>query len=173
MENRTKNYIWNIVILSIMTIGFLALSVDVGLSKKELEKEIKISTASTVHDFRKTEIDGETYYSCNKCHFTIRTKPRKDLQLYYDNSSIEATSYDLNHCENFPISIELPKKEALNFISKLDAVHDFKIDMDPDDDWISHLHCNKCGFCFRYDGHNTLSFNKDFCSFDDLMKCEE
>lgn len=97
MENRTRNYIWNIVILSIMVIGFLALSVDVGLSKKE----------------------------------------------------------------------------ALNLIARLDAAHDFKIDMDPDDGWISHLYCNKCGFCFRYDGHNTLSFNKDFCSFDDLMKCKE
>lgn len=173
MENRTRNYIWNIVILSIMTMGFLALSVDIGLSKKELEKEIKISTASTAHDFKKTEIDGETYYSCIKCHFTIRTKPRKDLQLYYDNSSIKATSYDLNHCENFPISFGFSKKEALNLIARLDAAHDFKVDMDPDDDWISHLYCNKCGFCFRYDGHNTLSFNKDFCSFDDLMKCKE
>lgn len=173
MENRTKNYIWNIVILSIMAIGFLALSVDVGLSKKELEKEIKISTASTVHDFKKTEINGGTYYSCNKCHFTIGTEPRKDLWLYYDNSSIEATSYDLNHCINFPISFELSKKDALDLIARLDAAHDFKIDMDPDDGWISHLYCNKCGFCFRYDGHNTLSFNKDFCSFDDLAKCKE
>ena len=25
----------------------------------------------------------------------------------------------------------------------------------------------------RYDGHNTLSLNKDFFGFDDLMKCKE
>ena len=109
MENRTRNYIWNIIILSLMTVGFLVLSVDVGLSKKELQKEIRITTASVVHDLRETEIDGETYYSCNKCHFTIKTKPHKDLQLYYDNSSIKATSYDLNHCENFPISFAVSK----------------------------------------------------------------
>lgn len=173
MENRTRNYIWNIIILSLMSIGFLVLSVDVGLSKKELQKEIRITTASVVHDLRETEIDGETYYSCNKCHFTIKTKPYKDLQLYYDNSSIKATSYDLKHCESFLISFVVSKKEALDFISKLDAAHDFKVTMDPDDGWISHLYCHKCGFCFRYDGHNTLSLNKDFRGFDDLMKCKE
>ena len=120
MENRTRNYIWNIIILSLMFIGFLALSVDIGLTKKELQKEMKICTASTVHDFRETVIDGETYYSCKKCHFTIRNKPRKDLQLYYDNSSIKATSYDLGHCENFPMSFEFCRKEdRSNFVQSL------------------------------------------------------
>ena len=173
MEKKTRNYILDIVILSLMAIGFLVLSIDVGFSKKELRKEMKICTASTVHDFRETVIEGETYYSCKKCHFTIRNKPHKDLQLYYDNSSIKATSYDLSHCENFHMIFEFCRKEdRSNFIDKLVAAHDFNIIMDPDDLWISHLYCPKCGLHFRYDGHEKLSFNKD-CSLDDLIKCKE
>lgn len=176
MEKKSRNYIWNIVILSIMAVGFFALSVDAGLSKKELRKEIKICSASAFHDFRKTVIDDETYYSCKNCHFTIRNKPPKDLQLYYDNSSIKATSYDLNHCENFPISFEtsIRNEEGLkNFINRLEAAHDFKIDIDPDDAQISHSYCRKCGLRFRYNGHGMFSFNKDVISYDDLMKCKE
>lgn len=174
MENKTRNYIWNIIILSLMAVGFLVLSVDVGLTKKELQKEIKISTASTVHDFRETVINGETYYSCNKCHLTIRNKSHKDLQLYYDNSSIEATSYDLIHCEKFPISFEFSRKEdRSNFFDRLVAAHDFKIVMDPDDIMTSHLSCCKCGLHFRYDGYKMLSFSKDVHSFDELLECKE
>lgn len=173
MEKKTRNYIMDIVILSLMAVGFLVLSIDVGLSKKELRKEIKICSASTAHRFRETVIDGETYYSCKKCHFTIRNKPRKDLQLYYDNSSIKATSYDLNHCENFPMSFEFYRNEdRLNFIDKLAKAHDFDIVMDPDDIWISHLYCPKCGLHFRHDGHERLSFSKEFCSLDELMECK-
>ena len=174
MEKKTRNYILDIVILSLMAIGFLVLSIDISLSKKELRKEMKICTASTVHDFRETVIDGETFYSCKNCHFTIRNKPRKDLQLYYDNSSIEATSYDLNHCENFPISFEFSRKEdGVDFINKLVEAHEIIMAPDPEDIWTSHVTCHKCGLRFRYNHRNgKVCFNKDFCSFDELMECK-
>ena len=174
MENKTRNYIWNIIILSLMSIGFLVLSVDVGLTKKELQKEISIQTASTVHDFRETVIDGETYYSCNECHFTIRNKPHKDLQLYYDNSPIKATSHDLVHCEKFPISLEfLNEEDGKNFVSKLKAAHDFKVITDPYDVWTSYSYCHKCGFYFRYDGNKMLSFGENFFNKNELLECKE
>ena len=175
MEKKTRNYILDIVILSLMTIGFLVLSVDVGLSKKELEKEIKISAASTVHDFRETEIDGEIFHTCKKCHFTIRNRPHKDLELYYDNSSIKATKYDLTHCESFPISFEFSRKiDGVELVNKLVEAHDIIMDPDPEDIWASHVTCRKCDLRFRYNHYSgNIAFNKDVHSFDELMECKE